>query len=68
MMNPKDLAQKTREELAKLEADARAEIRELRFKISSRQNSKVRAVRDIKRDLARILTAMKAKLESIKKV
>lgn len=64
MMNPKDLAQKTDGELSKLAADARAEIRDLRFKISARQHAKVRSIRDLKRDLARILTALKSKTDS----
>jgi large subunit ribosomal protein L29 len=64
MMNPKELAQKTSEELARIAADLRAEIRETRFKVVTRQHAKVRTLRLAKRDLARTLTAMNAKKES----
>lgn len=64
MMTSKDLIQKTEAELTKLASDARAEIRDLRFKISARQHAKVRSIRDLKRDLARILTALKSKTDS----
>jgi ribosomal protein L29 len=63
MMNPKDLRQKTRDELARLATDSRATIRDLRFKIATRQYLKVRAVRNAKKDLARVLTALKGKTE-----
>lgn len=63
MMNPKDLRQKTREELTRLATDSRATIRDLRFKIATRQYLKVRAVRNAKKDLARVLTALKGKTE-----
>lgn len=67
MTNPKELAQKTHEELAIMAAAARAEIRDLRFKISARQHSKVRSIRHAKRDLARILTLLAAKINSLTK-
>ena len=53
-----DLRQKSREELERLAAEHRAHIRDMRFKISSRQYSKVRSIRDAKHDLARILTVL----------
>ncbi len=61
MMNPKELQQKTERELEKLAQDLRAEIRELRFKIATRQNAKVRNLRHAKKDLARVLTVQNAK-------
>lgn len=57
MINAHDLASKTPNELAKMATELRAEIRELRFKISSRQHSKVHGLSQVKRDLARVLTA-----------
>lgn len=58
MLNPKELTQKTREELLKMASDYRAEIRELRFKIATRQHAHVRKLRNAKRDLARVLTSV----------
>lgn len=60
-MNPKELQQKTAAELRKLAQDFRAEIRDLRFKVATRQNAKVRNLRHAKKDLARVLTALRAK-------
>ena len=59
-----DLTQKTVEELTKLVADQRAEIRELRFKIATRQESKVRAYRRLQKDIARLETALTRKKPS----
>ncbi len=64
MMNPKDLRLKTRDELTRLATEMRANIRDLRFKIATRQHSKVRTIRNAKRDLARVLTALKEKKET----
>lgn len=57
-MKSNELAQKTREELTKMAADARAEIRDMRFKVATRQYAKVRSLRHAKRDLARVMTAL----------
>jgi ribosomal protein L29 len=56
MMNPKELVQKTDVELEKLAQDLRAEIRDFRFKIATRQHAKVRNLRHVKKDLARVCT------------
>lgn len=58
MMNPKDLSQKQRDELERLAGELRADIRDLRFKVATRQNAKVRTLRNAKKDLARVLTAL----------
>lgn len=58
MLNPKELTQKTEDELKNVAASLRSEIRDLRFKIATRQNAKVRALRNAKRDLGRVLTAL----------
>ena len=63
-MNPKELAQKTAEELKKMASDARAEIRDMRFKVATRQFTKVRGVCHAKRDLARVMTALNSKKTS----
>ncbi len=62
MLNPNELTQKTREELQKMASDLRGEIRDLRFKISTRQHASVRKMRHAKRDLARILTSIRQKV------
>ncbi|MCI0479478.1 50S ribosomal protein L29 [Candidatus Uhrbacteria bacterium] len=64
MMNPKDLAQKTRDELLRTANELRADIRDFRFKVATRQHAKVRMLRNAKRDLARVLTALNRKTES----
>jgi len=58
MMNPKDLKLKTGDELTRLATEMRAGIRDLRFKIATRQHTKVRTMRNAKKDLARVLTAL----------
>jgi ribosomal protein L29 len=60
MLNSKELTQKTREELTKMASDLRADIRDTRFKVATRQHPKVRTLRDAKQDLARVLTALNA--------
>ncbi|MBU1348639.1 50S ribosomal protein L29 [Patescibacteria group bacterium] len=61
MMNPKDLIQKQHDELTRLAAELSADIRDLRFKVATRQNAKVRMLRNAKKDLARVLTALTQK-------
>ena len=65
MMNPKELLQKTDKELLKLAQDLRSEVRDFRFKIATRQNTKVRNLRNVKKDLARVLTILNAKRKSV---
>ena len=64
MTKATELQQKSLEELARLVADMRAEIRELRFKIATRQESKVRKFRQLQKDIARILTVLNRKKHS----
>lgn len=56
-MEAKELKSKSAVELVRLADELRAELRALRFKVATRQHSKVRDVRRIRRDLARIETA-----------
>ncbi len=65
MMIMNDLLQKTSAELEKLAGELRAQIRDARFKLSMRQETKVHILRVAKRDLARVLTA-KTKTSSTK--
>ena len=58
MLSNKDLAQKTMSELSNLAATLRSEIRDLRFKVATRQHAKVRNLRHAKQDLARVLTVL----------
>ncbi|MFH1077862.1 MAG: 50S ribosomal protein L29 [Patescibacteria group bacterium] len=63
MMNPKDLIQKQHDELERLAGELRADIRDFRFKVATRQYTKVRTLRNAKKDLARVLTALTQKDE-----
>ena len=58
-METKELALKTPEELAALERELRAKIRDLRFSLSAGQTKTVREIRVAKRDLARVLHAVR---------
>lgn len=63
-MSSKELLQKTAAELRR-EADAlRSEIRDLRFKIATRQHTKVHAMGEKRRELARIETVLATKSET----
>ncbi|MDD2785964.1 MAG: 50S ribosomal protein L29 [Patescibacteria group bacterium] len=57
-MKAKELKQSTKVELNAKAAELRGMVRDLRFKITTRQNSKVRALRQAKKDLARIETEL----------
>ncbi len=60
-MAAKELKQKSAVELNREAADLHSAIRDLRFKIATRQHGKVRDMRNKKRDLARILTELASK-------
>lgn len=57
-MKAKELKQSTKVELNVKAAELRGQVRDLRFKITTRQNSKVRDLRKVKKDLARIETEL----------
>lgn len=57
-MKAKDLRQLTREESNARAAELRGLIRDLRFKVTTRQHAKVRDLRKAKKDLARLLSVM----------
>lgn len=60
-MKTKELKEKSEKELQGLLAESREKLRDLRFKIASRQLKGVRDVRKTKKDIARISTLIKGK-------
>lgn len=59
-MKAKDLKQLTQIELQNKASELRGLIRDLRFKVTTRQNSKVRELLKVRKDLARVLTVLSA--------
>jgi ribosomal protein L29 len=57
-MDAKELRQKTKTELRALEAELRDDLHQMVFSVATRQNKKVRDLRRLKRDLARVLTIL----------
>jgi large subunit ribosomal protein L29 len=60
-MKIKELRQKKVGDLHKLLKSSRENLRSLRFSISSEQEKNVRKIRDIKKDIAKILTILNTK-------
>ena len=56
-----ELRDKTDNELDRTLAELRDKVRDLRFKVASRQMTAVRNIRDAKRTIARILTLKKSR-------
>jgi len=61
MMKAKELRQKTIKDLRRLERELREKLRELRFDLASGKVKNVREIREIKKDIARILTVIREK-------
>ncbi|MFA6429304.1 MAG: 50S ribosomal protein L29 [Patescibacteria group bacterium] len=57
-MDAQDLKKKNRAELEQLTKELAQTIRDLRFKVTTRQVAKVRDLRHAKKDLARVLTLL----------
>lgn len=57
-MEIKEIRKKTDKELTKFLAEQRDKLRDLRFKISSRQHKNYKEMGEVKREIARILTVM----------
>ncbi len=57
-MKAKDLKQLSAQELQTRAAELRGLVRDLRFKVTTRQHSKVRDLRQARHDLARVLTVL----------
>ena len=66
-MNIKELREKTKKELNTLLNSQRERLRELRFKVASKQLKNVREIREIKKTIARILTLLKKENSAKKK-
>jgi large subunit ribosomal protein L29 len=54
-----ELRQKSKSELQKLLQDSRERLRQLRFDLASGKVKNVREIRELKKDIARILTLLK---------
>ena len=59
-METSDLKNKNESDLQELLAQKRDLLRELRFKVSEKQLKDVREIREIKKDIARVLTFLRA--------
>ena len=68
-MKVEEIRKKTEKELHKILAEQRDELREVRFKVASRQLKDYKKVDKIKKNIIKILTIIKEKklLESISK-
>ena len=60
-MEIKEIKEKTKEELKKLLSENREKLRDLEFKIVSKQFKNVRDIRKIKKAIAKILTILQEK-------
>jgi large subunit ribosomal protein L29 len=60
-MKYKELKQKSPTELKKLLTESRDKLRDLRFKVATKQVKNVREIRRVKQQIARILTLLKRK-------
>ena len=58
-MKSTELRQKSKSELQKLLQDLQEKLRQLRFDLVSGKVKNVREIREIKKDIARILTLLK---------
>jgi large subunit ribosomal protein L29 len=67
-MKIKELRQKKVADLHKLLKSNREELRSLRFSIGSEQEKNVRKIRDVKKNIAKILTLLNTKSEVESKV
>lgn len=57
-----ELRQKPKEELEKLLRDWRERLRQLRFDLVSGKVKNVKEIREIKKDIAKVLTLLKKKI------
>lgn len=60
-MEIKELKQLSKEELKKKMEDAREKLRHMRFDLQAGKVKDVREIRQVKKDIARILTLLKIK-------
>jgi len=59
MAKASELRQKSKEELAKILQDNREKLQQLRFDLSAGKVKNVRGIRQMRKDIARILTLLK---------
>lgn len=57
-MLAKELRLKNADELRRIAAELRADLHDAEFRVATNQSGKVRAVRELRRDLARVLTIL----------
>lgn len=60
-MNIEELRKKSKEELKKLLIDYRERLRNLKFDLAAGKVKNVREIRELKKDIARVLTLSKSK-------
>jgi large subunit ribosomal protein L29 len=65
MVKTKELQLKSDEELNQLLSESQKKLRELRFNLASGKVKNVRAIRALKKDIARILTILNEKSQNI---
>jgi len=65
MAEAKELRLKPNEELNQLLSESQKKLRELRFNLASGKVKNVRAIRVLKKDIARILTILSEKSQGI---
>ena len=65
-MKIKELRVKNETELKRLLVETQEKVRVMRFKVAQRQLKKVHEVKNVKRDIGRILLVLKEKLTSVK--
>lgn len=63
-LNPKDLNKKSESELSKLLSDKQKSLHDFRFGVAGSKVKNVKEGKDIKRDIARIRTAMRGNLKN----
>jgi large subunit ribosomal protein L29 len=63
----KELREKSIDELQKLLVSAREHVRDLRFKVGTKQLPRVRQLRDARKEVARILTVLNEKRHDSRK-
>ena len=57
-MDIKELKNKSKEELSRMLSDNHEKLRDFKFKMANKQLKDVRAVRKLKREIARLLTIL----------
>ena len=65
-MKIKELQVKNEIELKRLLVDTQEKLRVMRFKVAQRQLKKVHEIKNVKRDVARILSVLKEKATQVK--